>query len=109
MAQEILTLTESVQNSRYVADCTDDNILNMNGEPMHMGFYNLIVSIRDLKLFLSGMKPHTNWKYNDVKKYFGVWGNKENVLNQLEQLKREYIGLIGLYEEEPNDYEDDGQ
>tara|TARA_R100000654_G_scaffold36980_2_gene62606 strand:- start:180 stop:467 length:288 start_codon:yes stop_codon:yes gene_type:complete len=94
--RDILTLTESVQSSRYVADCTEETLLTMNGNPMHKGFYNLIVSIRDIKLFIAGMKPYRNWKYNDVKKYFGLKGNKENVLSQLEQLKREYIGLSEL-------------
>jgi hypothetical protein len=94
--RDILTLTESVQNSRYVADCTEETLLTMNGNPMHKGFYNLIVSIRDVKLFIAGMKPHSNWKYKNVKEYFGLKGNKENVLNQLEQLKREYIGLSEL-------------
>jgi capsule polysaccharide export protein KpsC/LpsZ len=94
--RDILTLTESVQNSRYVADCTEETLLTMNGNPMHKGFYNLIVSIRDVKLFIVGMKPHSNWKYKNVKEYFGLKGNKENVLNQLEQLKREYIGLSEL-------------
>jgi hypothetical protein len=94
--RDILTLTESVQNSRYVADCTEQTLLTMNGNPMHKGFYNLIVSIRDVKLFIAGMKPHSNWKYKNVKEYFGLKGNKENVLNQLEQLKREYIGLSEL-------------
>ena len=89
----MLTLTESVQNSRYLADCTEETLLTMNGNPMHKGFYNLIVSIRDVKLFIAGMKPHSNWKYKNVKEYFGLKGNKENVLNQLEQLKREYIGI----------------
>jgi len=92
----MLTLTESVQNSRYVSDCTDDKTLTMNGNPMHKGFYNLIVSIRDVKLFIAGMKPYGNWKFKNVKEYFGLKGNKENVLNQLEQLKREYIGLSEL-------------
>tara|TARA_R100001443_G_scaffold56497_1_gene67451 strand:- start:314 stop:601 length:288 start_codon:yes stop_codon:yes gene_type:complete len=94
--RDILTLTESVQNSRYVSDCTEETLLTMNGNPMHKGFYNLIVSIRDVKLFIAGMKPHSNWKYKNVKEYFGLKGNKENVLNQLEQLKREYIGFSEL-------------
>ena len=89
----MLTLTESVQKSRYLADCTEQTLLTMNGNPMHKGFYNLIVSIRDVKLFIAGMKPYGNWKFKNVKEYFGLKGNKENVLNQLEQLKREYIGI----------------
>jgi len=94
--RDILTLTESVQSSRYVADCTEETLLTMNGNPMHKGFYNLIVSIRDIKLFIAGIKPHRHWKFNDTKKYFGLKGNKEKVSEQLEQLKREYIGFSEL-------------
>ena len=91
--EEMLTYTEPVQNSRYIADCSDDTILSMNGTPMHKGFYNLVVSIRDVKLFISRMKPHRHWKFNDTKKYFGLKGNKHKVLEQLEQLKNEYIAI----------------
>ena len=91
-----LTYTEAVQNSRYIADCSDDTILSMNGNPMHKGFYNLIASIRDIKLFIAGIKPHRHWKFSDTKKYFGLNGNKEKIYEQLEQLKREYIGFSKL-------------
>ncbi len=107
--REILTYTEAVQNSRYLEDCTNERVISANGNPMHRGFYNLIVSIRDVKLFLVGMKPHRNWKFNDVKKYFGLKGNKHKVAEQLEQLKNEYIALGELDTEQQDDYQDDGQ
>ena len=107
--EKILTYTEAVQNSRYIADCSDDTILSMNGNPMHKGFYNLVVSIRDVKLFIVGMKPHRHWKFNDMKKYFGLKGNKHKIAEQLEQLRSEYIALGEMDREEQNDYEDDGQ
>lgn len=52
------------------------------------GYYNLICSIRDLGLYAEhGMKPHRNWKIGDVKKYFGVKGNKHAVLQRLKDFK----------------------
>ena len=89
----LLTHTEPVQNSRYIAECSDESILSMNGNPMHRGYYNLVVSIRDVKLFVAGMKAHRSWRLKDVKDYFGVKGNKDNVLKQLIRLRKEYIAL----------------
>ena len=110
MAKEILTFTKAVQQSGYIADCSDETIISMNGNPMHKGFYNLIVSIRDVKLFANiDMKPHRYWKFNDVKKYFGLKGNKHKIAEQLEQLKNEYIALSELDTDQQDDYQDDGQ
>jgi hypothetical protein len=96
----ILTYTEPIQDSRYIAECSDEAIFSMNGNPMHRGYYNLVVSIRDVKLFVAGMKAHRSWRLKDVKDYFGVKGNKENVLKQLIRLREEYIelGKIGIEE-----------
>jgi hypothetical protein len=49
--------------------------------------YNLIVSIRDCKLFSKGLKPHRNWKITDVKRYFNVKGNADTIAQKLEQYK----------------------
>jgi hypothetical protein len=61
--------------------------LNVNGHNMGRGMYNLIVSIRDVKLFTIGMKPHRNWTLKDVKFYFGLVGGKGKCLEQLEAYK----------------------
>lgn len=53
-------------------------------------WYNLVVSIRDVKLWKAGMKPHRHWRITDVKNYFGVKGNTQKVLDQLVTLKEEY-------------------
>ena len=60
--------------------------LCINGNPSVRGYYNLVVSIRDLKLFCAGIKPHRFWKLKDVKEYFGIKGNKQSVLSDLEYL-----------------------
>ena len=64
--------------------------LNINGAPSNKGFYNLIVSIRDMKLFQVGLKPNKFWKMSDVKTYFGVKGNKHSILQQLNELKEKH-------------------
>lgn len=56
----------------------------VNGNPMPHAYYNLIVSIRDVKLYAVGMKPHRFWKITDVKKYFGIKGDAVKLKEQLE-------------------------
>jgi hypothetical protein len=67
------------------------NEFSMNGKPMSRAYYNLAVSIRDVKIFQMGMKPHRNWRLKDVKWYFGVKGNKGKVLTQLEAYKTLWV------------------
>lgn len=61
--------------------------MNINGSASSRGYYNLIVSIRDMRLYKVGIKPHRNWKVTDVKKYFGISGNTDTVLSKLEKIK----------------------
>jgi len=65
--------------------------LSINGAQSSKAFYNLILSIRDVKLFQIGLKPHRFWKISDVKAYFGVKGSKEAVLQQLNDLKAKHF------------------
>lgn len=68
-----------------------NNPLVINSVTSSKAFYNLVVSIRDMKLYQIGMKPHRFWKVSDVKAYFGVKGNKETVLEQLIALKEKHF------------------
>jgi hypothetical protein len=61
---------------------------NPNNNGVNRGLFNLIVSIRDLKLYSKGMKPHRGWKVTSVKKYFGIKGNTIQVLNNLEYINK---------------------
>lgn len=63
--------------------------INLNGTPMPIAYYNLVVSIRDVKLYIKGIKAHRNWKISDVKSYFGVKGGAEAIAYQLEYIKDE--------------------
>ena len=50
--------------------------------------WNLLCSVRDLTMFCKfGMRPNRRWRLKDVKAYFGISGNKEKILAQLEFLK----------------------
>lgn len=78
----IETIAKQVEGTQFQIDL--DNEFSYNGKPMCRAYYNLVVSIRDVRLFQRGLKPHRFWKLKDVKAYFGVKGGKEKVLEQLE-------------------------
>lgn len=61
-----------------------DLIKETNG--VNKGWYNLIVSIRDLKLYEFGMKPNSAWKISDVKTYFGIKGTATSMRKDLERI-----------------------
>jgi len=67
-----------------------DLSMSINGKQSSRGYYNLIVSIRDVKLFSGGLKPHRHWRLKDVKWYFGLKGNTEKVLLGLE----DYLSIL---------------
>ena len=60
--------------------------------PVNKGVYNLMITKRDLSLYSKGIKPHRKWKISDVKKYFGINGNKETLLNKINLLHEVVLG-----------------
>ena len=64
-------------------DCQFLKDLQDNSSNVNRGIYNLIISIRDLMLYSKGIKPHRNWKITQVKKYFGITGNVNVMLEKL--------------------------
>ena len=63
----------------------------INGSASSKGIYNLIISKRDLGLWSKvGMKPHRHWKVTDVKRYFGLKGNKEKIYEDICKMVDEY-------------------
>jgi hypothetical protein len=66
---------------------TDDRMIAVNGAPLPMQAFNLACSRRDLKLFCAGLTPHRGWKLRDVKAYYGLSGNKQKCLAQIESLQ----------------------
>ena len=77
----------------YEAD--KSHIIGVNDGYMSRAHWNLLCSIRDMRLWCRGIKPHRFWKVTHVKEYFGVRGNKQSVLDQLlkmqENINREAI------------------
>ena len=64
-------------------DCQFLKDLADTSTEVNRGHYNLICSKRDLRLYSKGIKPHGNWKITQVKKYFGITGNVNAMLEKL--------------------------
>jgi len=60
--------------------------INLNGSNSSRSVWNLICSRRDIKLWQVGMKPNNHWRVSDVKKYFGIKGNKDTLVDKIEIL-----------------------
>lgn len=58
----------------------------------NIGWYNLVLSIRDLGLYSHGIIPHRYWKISDVKTYFGIKGNATSMKAQLEEILKAIKG-----------------
>ena len=53
----------------------------------NLGMWNLALSLRDLKLYCKGIKPNHKWRITPVKKYFGMTGHREVLLEKLQRLQ----------------------
>tara|TARA_R100000935_G_scaffold56333_1_gene87706 strand:+ start:903 stop:1169 length:267 start_codon:yes stop_codon:yes gene_type:complete len=67
--------------------------MNINGSKQTLGWYNLVVSIAELRMFnSSGMKPNRHYTLKAVKAYFGVQEmkySKHELLECLENFKEQ--------------------
>ena len=62
--------------------------MRINTMESNRGYYNLVLSIRDLGLHTKiGMKPHRHWRLKDVKQYFGITGSASSMLATLQAFK----------------------
>jgi hypothetical protein len=80
-SKELIQISES----QFGKDLS--NPMWINNAASSRGYYNLIVSMRDVRLYKAGIKPHRNWKVTDVKRYFGINGNTATLLSKLEEIK----------------------
>ena len=65
------------KDSQFIKDLDD------NSSEVNRGVYNLIVTIRDLKLVLAGIRPSRNFSRKNIKKYFGITGSSKKMLESL--------------------------
>jgi len=64
-----------------------EEIMMVNGSPMGGAIWNLIVSKRDFELWTKlKMKPTRSWKVTDAKKYFGITGSGQKLLDNFMEI-----------------------
>jgi len=67
-------------------------VVNMGGEEAVPRFlYNLMITKRDVNLYLKGIKPHRGWRISDVKAYFGLTGGKQKIADAINLLHSEFF------------------
>ena len=71
--------------------------MSVNGKPMSRAVWNLIITQRDLRMWVGHkMKPHRHWKVGQVKTYFGLKGTGQTLLDRFLALKVEVDKLHGI-------------
>ena len=63
--------------------------IQIQGSTVPRCLYNLMVTRRDVNLYLKGIKPHRGWKIGDVKAYFGLKGGKQKVADAINVIHAE--------------------
>jgi hypothetical protein len=87
------------QTSQFYKDLASNKTMEVNGKPMFMAEYNMIISKRDFGLFAIGLKPNRHWKFNDTKKYFGLKGNAASVSEQIKEMVETFREFKAIYAE----------
>ena len=89
-------MLKSRTNTPFFKDLTSaGQEMNVNGSPMSLGVFNMIVSNRDLKMWCRlGMKPQRAWKVSTVKRYFGIKGSGAKLLAEFGALKAEVDEIL---------------
>ena len=77
------------------ARANGEEVLSVNGSPMGLAIWNLIVSKRDIMMWCKmKMKPTRSWKVSDVKKYFGIRGTGESLMKNFMHLHNDVFQLV---------------
>lgn len=71
----------SMMTSRFYSDWTTSS------DAVNQGWWNLICSVRDLKLWSKGIKAHRGWKVSNAKQYFNITGNKESLVIKIQAIQ----------------------
>ena len=62
-----------IENTQFYEDLTDkQREMNVNGNPMPLGIWNLIMHKRDIGYWKIGVKPNGSFDFDQVKEYYGI-------------------------------------
>lgn len=79
-------------DSPFMKELRLGNTLQVNDGHMPTAIWNLIISKRDLYGYLRGWKPHRHWKVTNVKKYFGIKGTGQTLVDRFMVLYTDMLG-----------------
>ena len=85
-----------MQNNKPIeinADCQFMSDLSNNSK---MARYNLIIVKGQLQLFSKGIKPSRHFRLKDIKRYFGITGNTETLINKINAIDKVIQDTINL-------------
>ena len=92
---------EKIKGTKFESDT--NTIIEIKGKETNLGYFNLAKSVRDLKSFIqTGKKPAIGWKISDIKKYYGLKGNKVAIMEGL-QIYEEVINFCEATLKDIND------
>ena len=70
-----------IKSTPFLNDLNNEQkTISVNSTVIPLAIYNLIISKRDITLYTKGIIPHRGFKITAVKKYFGIKGNKYELL-----------------------------
>ena len=61
-----------------------------------MARYNVIIVKGQLQLFSKGIKPNRHYRLKDIKRYFGITGNTETLINKINAIDKVIQDTINL-------------
>ena len=96
-AREFITFMQKVDSSApfwQELNNEDAPTMQIQGSTVPRCLYNLMVTKRDVNLYLHGLKPHRGWKIADVKAYFGLKGGKQKIADAINAIHSELIGRL---------------
>jgi len=82
----IQDLINKKEGTQFAKDLSQS--MSLNNTMISVGYWNLVVTLRDLKIYSIGLKVHKNWRLSDVKAYFGVKGTTDSLIEQLSEYKK---------------------
>ena len=87
----IQVFLQKIKGTKFESDM--EIVIDIKGEKSNLGYFNLAKSVRELTSFVqTGKKPAIGWKISDIKKYYGLKGNKVAILEGL-QIYEEVINF----------------
>tara|TARA_R100000781_G_scaffold103895_1_gene67579 strand:- start:281 stop:670 length:390 start_codon:yes stop_codon:yes gene_type:complete len=92
------------ENTPWVVDLlNEDRTINLNGRDVPIAIYNFTICKGQLRMWTKHqMKATRGWKVTDVKKYFGIKGSGEELMNSFLDLYNHVMVATGLQDPEEN-------